>query len=193
MEFKEAIEWGEKGKDLKDRTDVDTRWSTEHNLALARRDFGQPDTAMIYFLGGVPIEKVVDPEEFDDKRDPSFYGNIGRCLHLMGQIDPALICYRKSALLLQRERNPHVENRGFIRSWMGELIIAKSDFCSAKAFLQAAKSKWRMVAPQRVIRLDEKLKEIEDQTHDCQPLSNSNSERYALAWINEREQYFVGL
>jgi hypothetical protein len=160
---------------------------------LARRDFGQPDIAMIHFLHDVPIEKVVDPEEFDEERDASFYGNVGRCLHLMGQIDPALICYRKSALLLQRERNPHVENQGFVRSWIGELLIAKSDFCSAKAFLSAAKSKWRMVAPQRAIRLDEKLKEIEDQTRDCEPLSNYNSERYAVAWINEREHYFVQL
>jgi hypothetical protein len=66
MEFKEAIEWGEKGKDLKDKTDVDTKWSTEHHLALARRDFGQPDLAMVHFLHDMPIEKVLDPEEFDD-------------------------------------------------------------------------------------------------------------------------------
>ena len=191
MEFQEAIEWGERGKDLRDKTDVDTRWSTEHHLALAQRDYGRPDTAMIAFLRGVPIEKVIDPDEFDELRDASFYGNIGRCLHLMGQIDPALICYRKSALLLQKDRNPHVENQGFVRSWIGELLVAKSDFCSAKAFLQAAKSKWRLVAPQRALSIDEKLKEIESQTLDCLPLNVSNSERYVLAWINEREQHFV--
>jgi hypothetical protein len=150
-----------------------------------------PDTALIAFLGGVPIEKLIDPDEFDDQRDPSFYGNVGRCLHLTGQIDPALICYRKSALLLQKDRHPHVENQGFIRSWIGELLVAKGDFCSAKAFLQASKSKWRLVAPQRALTMDEKLKEIEAQTLDCVALNASNSERYVLAWINEREQHFV--
>jgi tetratricopeptide (TPR) repeat protein len=190
-EFKEAIEWGEKGKDLKDKTDVDTKYSTEHHLALAQRDYGRPDTALIYFLHGASIEKLIDPDEFDEQRDPSFYGNVGRCLHLMGQIDPALICYRKSALLLQKDRNPHVENQGFVRSWIGELLLAKGDFCSAKAFLQAAKSKWRLVAPQRAVSIDEKLKEIESQTLDCVPLNASNSERYVLAWINERERHFV--
>jgi tetratricopeptide (TPR) repeat protein len=192
-EFKEAIEWGEKGKNLKDKTDVDTRWSTEHNLALAQRDSGRPDIAMIAFLRGIPIEKVIDPDEFDEDRDPSFYGNVGRCLHLMGQIDPALICYRKSASLLQRDRNPHVENQGFIRNWMGELLIAKKDLCSAKAFLQAAKSKWRLVSPQRASSIDETLKEIESQTLECVPLNMSNSERYVLAWINETERRFVGM
>jgi tetratricopeptide (TPR) repeat protein len=190
MEFKEAIEWGEKGKNLKDKTDVDTQWSTNHNLALAQRDFGQPDIAMLAFLRGTPIEKLIDPEEFDDERDPSFYGNIGRCLHLMGQIDPALICYRKSALLLQKDRRPHVENQGFVRSWIGELLLAKGDLCSAKAFFQAAKSKWRFIAPQRVSSLDETLRDIESQTLHCVPLNASNSERYVLAWINEREHHF---
>jgi hypothetical protein len=142
---------------------------------------------------GVPIEKLIDPDEFDEQKDPSFYGNVGRCLHLMHQIDPALICYRKSALLLQEDRNPHVENQGFVRSWIGELLLAKGDFCSAKAFLQAAKSKWRLVAPRRAVSIDEKLKEIESQTLDCVPLNVSNSERYVLAWINERERHFVGV
>jgi tetratricopeptide (TPR) repeat protein len=193
MEYDEAIEWGERGKALKDKTGADTRYSTEHHLALAQRDHGRPDTAMIAFLRGAPIEKVIDSDEFDEQRDPSFYGNIGRCLHLMGQIDPALICYRKSALLLQKDRNPHVENQGFVRSWIGELLVAKGDVCSAKAFLQAAKSKWRLVAPQRAFSMDEKLKEIESQTVDCMALNISNSERYVLAWINEREQRFVGV
>jgi hypothetical protein len=41
--------------------------------------------------------------------------------------------------------------------------------------------------------MDEQLKEIEVQTVDCLPLTASNSERYVLAWINEREHRFVGV
>jgi hypothetical protein len=26
--------------------------------------------------------KLIDPDEFDEQKDPSFYGNVGRCLHL---------------------------------------------------------------------------------------------------------------
>jgi hypothetical protein len=109
----------------------------------------------------------------------------------MGQIDPALICYRKSALLLQKDRKPHVENQGFVRKWIGELLLAKGDVCSAKTFFQAARSKWRFVSPQRALDVDEQLKAIENETQNCPALNNSNSERYFLAWINERERYFV--
>src|SRR4051812_3703642 len=73
---------GVQGKELKDKSNVDTRWSTDHHLALAQRDFGIIDPALKYFLQGVPLEKVIDPEEIEEAKGASFYGNIGRCLHL---------------------------------------------------------------------------------------------------------------
>jgi tetratricopeptide (TPR) repeat protein len=129
LEYAKAIEWGQIGKDLKDKSKVDTRWSTDHHLALAQRDAGIIDPALKYFLQTAKLETVIDPDEFDNERGASFYGNIGRCLHLMGQIDPAIICYRKSAILLQGDEDQHVENQGFIRRWIGELLLAKGEFC----------------------------------------------------------------
>jgi hypothetical protein len=49
------------------------------------------------------------------------------------------------------------------------------------------------LAPQRALVIDEQLKEIERETLNCISLNVSNSERYVLAWINEREQHFVGV
>jgi tetratricopeptide (TPR) repeat protein len=192
-EFSEAVSWAKKGKELKDKTNVDTKWTAEHELALALRDAGSPEQAIKLFLGGAELNKLLDPDEFDEEKGESFYGNIGRCLHLMGEIDPALICYRKSALVLQKALRPHVENQAFLRTWIGELLIAKGELCPAKTFLEAAAQKWRLVSPIRENAVRQRLVEIENQTCDCPPMSSFEAERYVVAWINEREKYFVGL
>jgi hypothetical protein len=112
--------------------------------------------------------------------------------NVMGQIDPALICYRKSALVLQKSQRPHAENQAFIRTWVGELLIMKGEFCSAKAFLEAAEQKWKPVSPVRESAVRQTLTEIEFQTRDCPPMGVSDAERYVVAWINDRQKYFVG-
>ena len=108
----------------------------------------------------------------------------------MGQIDPAIICYRKSAILIEKTRL-HVENQGFIRKWIGELLLVKGEFCAAKTFLEAAKQKWLFVSPPRVKALDDTLKGIEIQTSQCPPLTPQNVERFCLAWIYGRENSFI--
>ena len=112
-DFDKAIEWGKRGKELKDRSNVDTRYTTDLYLSLALRDSGQIDPALQQLLRGRKLDEVIDPDELTDDLGGAYYGNIGRCLHLMGQIDPAIICYRKSAILLQSQGSEHVENQGF--------------------------------------------------------------------------------
>jgi tetratricopeptide (TPR) repeat protein len=192
-EFQEAVKWAEAGKELKERTNVDTRFTASHELALAQRDAGHPEKALDHFLDKVALNDVLDPDEFDEEKGESFYGNTGRCLHLMGKIDEALICYRKSALILHRSPRGHFENRGFIRTWIGELLVAKGEFCDAKLFLEAAERIWNLVTPPRAKAVRQKLDEIETLTRDCPSMSVEDAERYVLAWINDRARYFVGL
>lgn len=192
-EHPNAIKWGQRGAELKERSNIDTRYDSSHFLALARRDSGQIDSALEYFLGAVPLEKVIDPEEFDDDRPGPFYGNIGRCLHLMGQIDPAIICYRKSAVMLQRDGDRHVENQGFIRKWIGELLLGKGDYCLAKTFLEAARAKWMIVCPTRLAEIDQQLVDIREHTANCREMTSKNLERYCVAWIYGRESDFVSI
>jgi hypothetical protein len=134
---------------------------------------------------------VIDPDEFDEDNNHAFYGNVGRCLHMMGQIEPALVCYRKSAILLQSVHGRHIENQGFIRNWIGELLIAKDDFCSGSRFLSAAKLKWQGVSPNRSKASDETLSRIANQLNNCEQLNDMNTERYCVAWIFGRERDFV--
>ena len=191
-EYSKAVEWGLRGKELKDRTDVDTTFSTNHHLALAQRDSGLIDPALAYFLGGKKLKQVTDVDELDDDRNGSFYGNIGRCLHLMGQIDPALVCYRKSAILLENDRElNHTENKAFARKWIGELLIARGEFCVAKTFLEASKLKWELVSPPRIAEIDLALLAIQDKTANCPTLVGENIERFCIAWIFGRESEFI--
>jgi uncharacterized protein HemY len=111
----------------------------------------------------------------------------------MGQIDPALVCYKKSAMLLQSRRSQHAENQGFIRSWIGQLLLAKGEYCPAKTFLEAAIQKWTLVCPRRAESLLETLGQMESHTQDCQELTPENAERYAVAWIYGRENNFIPL
>jgi tetratricopeptide (TPR) repeat protein len=189
--YPEAIEWGARGKELKEKSNVDTRYDAQHHLALAQRDSGLVDPALKYFLQGNALSEVIDPDEFDDTKDGSFYGNIGRCLHIMGQIEPALVCYRKSAMLLQNVGNTHVENQGFIRYWIGQLLIAKGDFCTAKHFLDAAKLKWILVAPVRISEVDDALSRTAGYLGQCPSLDDRNTERFCIAWIFGRERDFA--
>lgn len=190
-EYEKAIEWGLRGKELKDRSNVDTQFSTNHYLALAQRDSGKIDPALSYFLAGRKLDEVTDVEEFDENRNGSYYGNIGRCLHLMGQIDPALVCYRKSAIFLEKDQQlDHVENKAFARKWIGELLVVKGEFCLAKAFLEASKLKWEIVSPPRVAEIESALLSIRDRTIDCPPLIGENIERFCIAWIFGRESEF---
>lgn len=169
---------------------MDTQFDTEHNLALAQRDAGMVDEALRVFLKGIDLGAVIDPDEFDETWYHAFYGNVGRCLHLMGQIEPALVCYRKSAILLQSAHAKHIEDQGYIRLWIGELLIAKGEFCAGSRFLTAAMKKWELVSPGRNAAIDAKLSELMDNLGDCKPLSERNIERYCVAWIFGRERDF---
>ena len=160
-QFDSAIQWGEKGERLKDNSPVDTRFSTRHNLALARRDAGLISEAIESFLEGEALEKIVEPgAKIEDKSAP-FYGNIGRCLFYDGRFDEAQACYIKSAQLLEESRSEsYRNNKGYIRYWIAELSIHRNEPKLAAALLRAAACTWKCSAPQRAAQAEEKLEAL---------------------------------
>ena len=161
--FTEALSWAKMGNELKLSSGVDTEIEIGHTLALAERDSGNPDVALETFLYGNPLQTVIDPDELDEVRGGAFYGNIGRCLYLMGQIDGALACYQKSALLIEKERQREfLLNQGYIRLWVGEVLISYRQFARGLSFLEASRRKWDLVSPpnaRRVADLQEQLRD----------------------------------
>jgi tetratricopeptide (TPR) repeat protein len=157
-------------------------------LALALRDGGEVDESLAAFLGVESLDAVIDPEELDENKGGAYYGNIGRCLHLMGQIDPAIICYRKSAILIEKDPSQeHVVNQGFARKWIGELLLLKGEKCDAKLFLDAARRKWEQVSFHSVEELDRFIDGKGDDFAACPAVPQTDLERYCLAWIYGRD------
>src|SRR5262249_50919475 len=120
FDFPTAIDWASKGVDLKSSSNLDTAADCAHTLALAKRDSGDVETALRYFLKGEKLETVLDPDEFVASRGGEFYGNIGRCLQFNKRFDEALICLRKSAKILETtETDDAIMNRAWAASWIG--------------------------------------------------------------------------
>ena len=184
-DFQSAIEWGKTGAHLVKVSDVDSKFSHNviYTLALAERDAGHPASALPTFLEGRSLADVVDPEEFDQSRSEQHYGNVGRCLHLMGQIETALVCYQKSALII--ERNPvteHVLNQGYIRTWIGELLIGREELMLGYVFLLAAARRWRQVAPPKAALVSSLLRKVEGRLGRLVPIDDE-AERICVEWI----------
>ena len=90
-----------------------------------------------------------------------FYGNIGRCLFLIDRLDEALVCYVKSAQLLQESR-AHSDrlNKGYIRSWTAELLLQQEKFELAAASYRAAVCMWIDSSPPRAVQAKDKLETL---------------------------------
>jgi tetratricopeptide (TPR) repeat protein len=183
-QFTEAVEWGRTGDELKSSSGVDTFHDVSHTLALALRDAGNPEEALPIFLGGQPLSTVVDPEELDDKRGGAYYGNIGRCLHFMGQIDTALVCYQKSALLVEKDlTHERIQNQGYIRLWIAEILVARGQLRLAHVFSRAAFLKWEHVYPAKASTATQLADQIGNRLPQRDQLDDVKFERICLDWI----------
>ena len=157
-EYHSAIRWGEMGERLKEKSHVDTGFSTKHNLALARRDAGLLSEAIDSFLDGESLEVVVTPGRRIQGKEAHFYGNIGRCLFLADRLDEALACYAKSAQLLEDSRSHRNRlNKGYIRLWIGELLVQQGKYELAAALYRAAVCIWEEGSPPRSRQAQEGL------------------------------------
>ena len=147
--YDSAIAWGEKGENLRDSTSVDTRYSTRHNLSLARRDAGEVEGALEGFLGDEALDAVISGSGPEHK-EAHFFGNIGRCLFYLNRLDEALVCYIKSAKILETKAEPDSRlNKGYIRLWFGELLEARFEPEMAAVMYRAAHSMWHDSSPPR--------------------------------------------
>ena len=159
--YDSAIRWGEEGERLKESTSVDTVFSTRHNLALSLRDGGRVLDAIKSFLEGESLEVVTTPGERIESKEAPFYGNIGRCLFLTDRLDETLVCYVKSAQLLE-ESYAHQDrlNKGYIRDWIAELLVKREEFELAAALYRAAVCIWEDSSPPRAAQAKDKLEAL---------------------------------
>lgn len=178
-----AIRWGVEGVTLKAETGVDSVFDASHNLALAQRDSGAVDEALAYFLKGQKLSKVVEAGPPDAVLGGAYYGNIGRCLQFMGQVDNALTCYRKSGLVIEDEvTEASLANRGYIRQWVGEMAYVKHDLKLASACFSAALACWEPIAPPKADVLNRRLSGM-DGFDGLVRVSATSAEATFKAWL----------
>ena len=122
--YAEAIEIGEYGVHLLDESGVSDVSSLRHNLALAYRDSGKIENiklALNHFLRGEELEDILNNIKVE--LGGHFYGNIGKCLELLGDKENALTCYFISFDILVKERNSYsILNTGYAASWIFNLL-----------------------------------------------------------------------
>jgi tetratricopeptide (TPR) repeat protein len=182
--FAEAVEWGRNGKGVAESgIDSESTNFLTHTLALAERDAGRPEVALPVFLEGRPLAEVTNPDELDRDRPEHHYGNVGRCLHFMGQFDSALVCYQKAALLLEQSTTtPYIMNKAYARQWIGELLFGRGEHIVAYAFLQSASRLWEQVSPPRGVVVGALMKQIEEGSAIVR-LKDRAAERVCIEWI----------
>lgn len=188
QKFDLAIVWGERGEELKKTSGVDTGFSCAHGLALARRDSGDYVAALNEFLGAKTLEELLNEESESEELGGAYYGNIGRCLHLQGQLGDALKMYRKSARILEADESHIGEiNRGYVRFWIGEALKILSDVELAKVFLSAAIYRWREIAPPRAALAITALRETGTEWDESLVDKNMavSLERVVRGWLRE--------
>ena len=144
-DFQDALMWGNRGVDLLQKSQVDTTFNCRHTLALAQRDSGDVDSCLSYFLNDLTYEQATSAES-SSSRSGQFFGNLGRCFHIQGDLNKALRCYNICAKKFD-EGQQSVINNGYIRYWVGQALEIKGRRNDAVMFFIAAATKWRRVAP----------------------------------------------
>lgn len=159
-EFTSAIEWASKGVNLKNETHVDTNFDCKYTLALAQRDSGHPDIALEHFRQGFEVKDIVAGSANVPDTGP-LYGNVGRCLQMMGRMEEALPCYRQSMAILERDASSHSQsNRAYARRWIAEIFAHQGDYMRAEAFFLDAIHVLGASAPVRVRELYAEIEKL---------------------------------
>lgn len=182
-EFEPAIDWARKGVSLKQDSQVDTNFDCEHSLALAERDAGYPDVALEFFRGAWTTDDIVAGAESVPEDGP-MYGNVGRCLQMMGRNEEALRCYRKSTQILEGDSSHQSKsNRAYARRWIGQVFAQLGDKTKAEAFLMDA---IRVLGNSAPFRVREIYSEVEKLRDNGSPLmGEALSSRIVREWMLE--------
>ncbi|UHC16626.1 SIR2 family protein [Methylobacterium currus] len=160
-EFSEAIKWGEKGVKLKTESDVDTDIDCGHNLALAKRDGGNPKEALAFFLKDVPLQEAEILADDTNSKDGPFFGNIGRCLYLIGDVKLAIKFYRRSARIIEDDESAsRRENQCYARQWIAEAFLALGRAERAAVFFMECERLLHDIAPYKSRKIRQKIYDI---------------------------------
>lgn len=190
QDYELAKEWGQRGVQLKASSDIDTRYDSAHDLALAQRDSGETEAALRYFLDGADIKSVTEPSQIEIERGAPYYGNIGRTLFLMGRLDEAKSCITKSAWLLEHKKLGTWIDAGWASCWLGEVLEKQQAFDESYICFRHAADKWRDVSPYRADKAIEAVERLTPNTSShLASLNDEQIEHKFHVWLDKMKQF----
>lgn len=155
--FNEAIKIAEEGLLLEEQSTTKSGIELKYSLALALRDTKIKENiekALEIFLNGKDLKNLInDTEETYIPGD--IYGNIGRCLQFLGNIEDAITCYKKS---LQKLKD--LMNKGYGNLWVAECMISLNKIDKAFWFYMNCFKIWEKVSPIKASSVDKKMRAI---------------------------------
>lgn len=157
-DYGDAILWAERGERLKEESNVDTDFHCSHTLALAQRDSGRSDLALLYFMDGLTEAEIFSVEKTKNKNG-AFFGNIGRCYYFLNDSQKSLKMYQRSAAILDNGKSAII-SQGYIRHWVGQSMVLLNRREDAIYFLRAAIEKWCRVAPSLASEVNAEIEKI---------------------------------
>lgn len=155
--FKEAIEITEEGHTLEEQSTTKSGIDVKHTLALSLRDTKLKENiskALQIFLNDKSLENLVEDND-ENFIAGETYGNVGRCLQYNGNINDALVCYKKSFKKLEEPMN-----KGYAYLWYAECMIIKNQIDTALWFYKQAYNIWIRISPIKANELDKKIRAI---------------------------------
>lgn len=163
-DFESAIKYGEIGENFLNTSDLSDTFLLRYNLALARRDSRKDEDiikALNYFLQGEELSVFL--KNTNSKTDQSaIWGNIGRCLELLNDLNNALFCYAKSFELLCSEQHSLVRtNLGYAAFWIFGILRSQNNDIDSIYFLKCSMNQWINSAPILYKESEEIMKTID--------------------------------
>jgi tetratricopeptide (TPR) repeat protein len=162
-DFPKAIEWGERGVGIKEKSGIDTSYDCSHSLALSLRDSGKIDGALKIFTLGVSIKDILNDDHKTTNRGATFYGNIGRCLEFNKELGSALKLYVKSYDLLERDSGATILiNKGYASYWIAGVLCSMNKYYESYLFAKRAFLIWETRSPIMARGPEELMEKLKD-------------------------------
>ena len=179
--FDDAIKIFEDGINLQEQSPTKSEIDLEHSLALALRDTKDKDNiskALKIFLKDKELAYLINSDNNDNFIGAETYGNVGRCLQYNGNINDAIICYKKS---LKNLEDPM--NKGYGYLWIAECMIHENAIGTAIWFYKHSYNIWKKVSPIKAAIVEKKIRAITELNPSLSTIienSEREIERYCL-------------
>lgn len=186
----EAIKEGKSAADLIDILGDGDVWEGLHRYNLALRDSREPanvNLALKYFCAGKDLDFYLSSDLSEDICGTT-YGNIGRALLCLNEVNKALFLITKSYKKLKAPVVSYFSNHniGYAAKWIYETLILIQRPNDALYFMIYARNLWKNDIPEEANKLERELSKIPQNAvvQSIVSLESWQVSKYCDDWVN---------